>query len=301
MNAFVRQNNAGSTASAFCSTGRGRIPSDDIFVRLRVDEGPQTRVGELKIDGNMTLSEDRLMGVIGSTPGQPFSDFNVTTDRDNILALYYDRGFPDARLNAVTSPLPPSADHPEPRVSLTYHIEEGPPLRVASVLVDGYEHTRLGVIQREVQLQPGQPLSEGAVVETQRRLYDLGIFNRVSIAPQNAAGTDPDKNVTVLVEEARRYTIGYGGGLQAQRLAGAGSGPASGQFNVSPSAIFQFSKLNLTGRADSLSFRARASTLQGRGLVTYNSSNYFGWRNLSFQLSGLFDKSRDVLTFTSRR
>jgi outer membrane protein insertion porin family len=274
---------------------------DDLFVRFRIVEGRQTLVGDLQIDGNRALSDDELMSVIGSTPGQPFSDFNVTVDRDNVLALYYDHGFPEARFTATANPLPAATDPSAPRVGLIYHVEEGAPLRVANILLDGYAHTRRGVIGREVQLQPGQPLSEGAVVETQRRLYDLGIFSRVSIAPQNPAGSDPDKNITVLVEEARRYTIGYGGGFEAQRLGGAGSGPVGGQFNVSPRAIFQFSKLNFTGRADTLSFRARASTLQGRGLLTYTSSNYFGWRNLSFQLSGLFDKSRDVLTFTSTR
>jgi outer membrane protein insertion porin family len=274
---------------------------NDLFVRFQIVEGRQTLVGELTLDGNRSLTNDQLMNVIGSTPGQPFSDFNVTADRDNILALYYDRGFPEARLNPAATPAPPSAEHLEPRVNVAYHIDEGPPLRVANILIDGYEHTRRSVVGREVQLQPGQPLSEGAVVETQRRLYDLGIFSRVSIAPQNPTGSDPNKNMSVLVEEARRYTIGYGGGLEAQRLGGAGAGPVGGQFNVSPRAIFQFSKLNLTGRADTLSFRVRASTLQGRGLLAYNSSNYFGWRNLSFQLSGLFDKSRDVLTFTSTR
>jgi outer membrane protein insertion porin family len=274
---------------------------DDLFVRFQIAEGRQSLVAELQLEGNRALSDDALLGVIGSTAGQPFSDFNVTADRDNVLALYYDRGFPQARFTPNAQELPPGADGGEPRTRLTYHIEEGPPLRVASILLDGYEHTRPGVVGREVQLQPGQPLSEGAVVETQRRLYDLGIFSRVSIAPQNPGGSDPDKNVTVLVEEARRYTIGYGGGLEAQRLGGGGTGPVGGQFNVSPRAIFQFSKLNLTGRADTLSFRARASTLQGRGLLSYTSSNYFGWRNLSFQLSGLFDTSRDVLTFTSTR
>lgn len=274
---------------------------DDLFVRFTIMEGRQTLVGGLQIEGNSVLSTDELLNVIGSTPGQPFSDFNVTADRDNVLALYYDRGFPEARFFASANPLPPTDDQASPRMALSYRIEEGPPLRVADILLDGYLHTRRGVIGREVQLQPGQPLSEGAVVETQRRLYDLGIFSRVSIAPQNPAGTDPDKSVVVLVDEARRYTIGYGGGFEAQRLGGAGAGPVGGKFDVSPRAIFQFSKLNLTGRADSLSFRARASTLQGRGLVTYTSSNYFGWRNLSFQLSGLFDKSRDVLTFTSTR
>jgi outer membrane protein assembly complex protein YaeT len=274
---------------------------DQLFVKFQVVEGLQTRVGKLTLEGNHALTDSDLMNVIGATAGQPYSDFNVSNDRDNVLALYYDRGYPDARFNATDMPAPTSPERPEPRVDLVYHIDEGAPRRVAEVLVDGYEHTRPSVISREVQLKSGQPLSEGSVVETQRRLYDLGIFSRVSIAPQNPGGSDPDKNMLVLVEEARRYTIGYGGGLEAQRLGGATSGPVSGQFNVSPRAIFQFSKLNLTGRADSLSFRARASTLQGNGLLTYNSSNNFGWRNLSFQLSGLYNKSRDVLTFTSTR
>ena len=285
--------------SDLASNYRGR--PEDLFVRFQIAEGRQSLVAELQLEGNRTLSDDELLGVIGSTPGQPFSDFNVTADRDNVLALYYDQGFPEARFIPAAEELPPGADGEEPRAQLTYRIEEGRPLRVAGVLLDGQEHTRPGVIGREVQLQPGQPLSEGAVVETQRRLYDLGIFSRVSIAPQNPAGSDPDKTVTVLVEEARRYTIGYGGGLEAQRLGGAGTGPVGGEFNLSPRAIFQFSKLNLTGRADTLAFRARASTLQGRGLLSYTSSNHFGWRNLSFQLTGLLDKSRDVLTFTSMR
>lgn len=278
---------------------RGR--PEDIFVSFQIAEGQQSRVAELQLEGHRALSDDELLSVIGSTPGQPFSEFNITGDRDNILALYYDRGFPEARFSAAAEELPAAAEGEGPRARLTYRLEEGRQLRVSGVLLEGYEHTRPGVIGREVQLQPGQPLSEGAVVETQRRLYDLGMFSRVSIAPQNPAGSDPDKTVTVLVEEARRYTIGYGGGFEAQRLGGGGTDPVGGEFNISPRAIFQFTKLNLTGRADTLSFRARASTLQGRGLLSYTSSNYFGWRNLSFQLTGLFDKARDVLTFTSTR
>jgi len=33
--------------------------------------------------------------------GQPYSDFNVTTDRDNILALYFNEGFPEASFSAT--------------------------------------------------------------------------------------------------------------------------------------------------------------------------------------------------------
>ena len=56
------------------------------------------------------------------------------------------------------------------------------------------------------------------MVETQRRLYNLGIFSRVQIEPQNPNGTDPEKTVVVDVQEGKRYTIGYGGGFEVQQI-----------------------------------------------------------------------------------
>src|SRR6266699_2809332 len=274
--------------------------SGDLFVTFRIQEGLQTRIARLTLEGNHALSNDELSKVIGSTAGQPYSDLNVAGDRDNVLALYYDQGFPNAQFRASVGNLPVQAGE-GPRVNLTYQIEEGPQIRVAQVLVGGYEHTHPSVIVREIQLRSGGPLSESAVVETQRRLYNLGIFSRVAIAPQNPEGSDTSKTIDVLVDEARRYTIGYGLGLEAQRLGTASNGPVAEPLYFSPRGTVEFSKLNLTGRADSLSFKARASTLQGRALLTYSSSNHFLLPTLSFQLTGTYLKARDVQTFTSTR
>lgn len=275
----------------------------DLFVRFHIQEGNQTRVTELKLEGNHALSDAELLAVIGSTPGQPYSQFNVSGDRDNILAVYYNDGFPEARFSASVEELPPETNSAGDvhRVRLIYHISEGTQLRVARVLVDGYVHTRPGVIRRQVQLKAGEPLSEGDVVETQRRLYNLGIFSRVAIAPQNPSGTDPNKTVVVLVDEAKRYTFSYGFGFEAQRLGGAGTGPTGGALEASPRGILELSKANFSGRGDTLSFKGRASTLQGRGLVSYTTQNLFARPDFNLQLTGFADKTRDVLTFTSTR
>ncbi len=268
----------------------------DLFVRFHITEGPQTRVAELKLEGNHALSDEELLGVIGSTPGQPYSEFDVTSDRDNILALYYNEGFPEARLDAQM------ADNGVPnRVRLTYRITEGSQIEVEKVLVSGYQHTRLGVIKRQVQLKAGGPLREGDVVETQRRLYNLGIFNRVQVAPQNPAGADPDKDIVVEVDEAKRYTIGYGGGFEVQRLGGAGASPVGGTLSASPRGIFQISKANFGGRAQTVSFKVRASTLQYRGLLSFSAPNFLNKPKFNLLLTGFADKTRDVRTFTSTR
>ena len=307
-----------------------RGKTGNIFVRFEVHEGEQTRVASLKLEGNHAFSESELMDVIGSAPGQPYSDFNVTTDRDNILAMYFNEGFPDANF---TSSVERVAPKPEPNaeegrkappakrskeqenqeekskageitqaapVNLVYHIEEGPQTRVKGILLTGYKHTRPGVIRREIRMKEGEPLREGEVVESQRRLYNLGVFNRVTIEPQNPTGSDPDKDIVVLVEEAKRYTMAYGGGFEVQRLAST-TNPAGGQIQAAPRGIFEFTKVNLTGRADSLSLKLRGSTIEDRALLGYSISNTFGSSHYSTQATAYTEKTQDINTFTEMR
>jgi outer membrane protein assembly complex protein YaeT len=269
--------------------------STDLFVRFEITEGPQTRVASLTLDGNQALDTATLLSAIGATAGQPYSGAAVAADRDNILALYYNEGFPEVRFEASVQP----AADPN-RVALSYHIVEGPRIRVSRVLLAGYQHTRPGIIQRQVQIQPEGPLRQGEVVETQRRLYDLGVFSRVSVAPQNPDGTEPDKTVVVEVEEAKRFTISYGGGFEAQRLQSS-TNPNATVLSLSPRGIFELGWANFLGRAHTLAFKARASTLQGRALLSYTTPNILNRRNLNFQLTGFAARARDIRTFTSTR
>jgi outer membrane protein assembly complex protein YaeT len=270
----------------------------DLFVRFNIKEGQQTRIADLSINGNQHLSEDEVLAAVGSTKGQPYSEFNVSTDRDNILALYFDQGFTEASFSADVQNVPPAKPNANPTVKLTYHITEGPQVLVARVLLSGYEHTRPGVISREVGIKAGEPMSEGAIVETQRKLYNLGIFSRVAVAPQDPEGDTTDKTLVVMVDEAKRYTFAYGLGFEVQRLA---SGATGSTLSASPRITLELTKANLTGRADSLSFKARASTIQGRGLVTYTAPNYFASENFTLQLSAYYEKTHDIQTFDSRR
>src|SRR3989475_395208 len=296
---------------------------DDLFIRFRVQEGKQTRVASLSIEGNHAFKEEELLGVIGSSPGQPYSEFGVSTDRDNILALYFNEGFPEASFSSTAEQVEANAAstggapngtsskdtgqkdakpafEQADAVRLVYRIQEGPQTRARRIFISGYGHTRPGVIRREIHIKSNEPLRQGDVVESQRRLYNLGVFNRVTIEPQNPAGTNPDKDIAVLVEEAKRYTVAYGGGFEVQRLASTTS-PTGAQIQAAPRGILELSKLNLTGRGDSLSFKLRGSTLQGRALLGYSAPNTFANPHLSFQATVFAEKTRDINTFTEER
>jgi outer membrane protein insertion porin family len=308
----------------------------DIYVRFAIQEGEQTRVASIAIEGIHAFKEEELLGVIGSTPGQPYSDFNVTTDRDNILAMYFNEGYPEAsftstaeRVTAETGGTEKKAetagteksqkkeDEKEEKekekeekskpevaqaapVKLVYHITEGPQTRVRRILLSGYSRTRQRVIWREIRVKQGEPLREGDVVESQRRLYNLGVFNRVTIEPQNPDGLDPDKDIVVLVEEAKRYTMAYGGGFEVQRLAST-TNPTGGEVQAALRGIFELTKVNLTGRADSLSLKLRGSTIEDRALLGYSIPNTFGSSHYSTQATAYTEKTQDINTFTAMR
>jgi outer membrane protein insertion porin family len=290
----------------------------DLVIRFVIDEGKQTLVSSLQIEGMKAISEQEIRSVVGSSPGQPFSDSNIASDRDNILALYYNQGFPNATFSytaEVETPTVKTGEQEEratqasetpsriPRaepVRLLYKIDEGTQIRVKRVLLTGYNHTRRSVVQRNVTVKPGQPLREGDVVGSQQKLYNLGIFNRVTIEAQNANGTQPDKDVVVLVEEAKRYTIAYGGGFEVQRLAST-TNPTGGELQAAPRGILELSKQNLTGRADSLSLKIRGSTIQGRALLVYSSPDTFDSPKWSLQATAYVEKTQDINTFSQIR
>ena len=56
------------------------------------------------------------------------------------------------------------------------------------------------------------------MIESQRRLYDLGIFARVDTALQNPDGDTDQKYVLYRFEEASRYSLTGGFGAQLARI-----------------------------------------------------------------------------------
>ena len=194
-----------------------------LAVHLNIVEGPRTEVGQVHLLGNEKIAAKDLPELSTET-NQPYSEQNLANDRERILSYYFDHGFPNATLDITTNP---SAGE-QNREDVTYTIQEGERFSVNRVMVAGTEHTRDYVLQRELQVHEGESLSQQGLLDTQTRLYDLGIFSQVDTAVQNPEGTDPQKNVLVQVEEAKRYTFTYGVGLEFQTGQPAGTTAPAG-------------------------------------------------------------------------
>jgi outer membrane protein insertion porin family len=272
---------------------------NDLALRILVEEGPQTLVGSFHMEGNQAFSEAQLASYINTAEGQPFSEFDIAQDRDNLLNYYFNHGFPQATFEATAQP---SSGQPD-RMYVAFKIHEGEQVFVDNVFVSGLNHTKSFVVQRELRVKPGDPLSQIDMLQTQQRLYDIGIFSQVGTAVQNPNGNEPDKNVLVALEEAKRYTFNYGVGLEFQtgQPSSVGSNQAKGNTGVSPRVSLGITRLNFRGRDHTITFKADVGSLQQRGLVSYSAPRWFNSPNWKLSLTAFYDNTIDVTTFTSQR
>src|SRR5437763_168435 len=271
--------------------------ANQLAIKLQVDEGPQTLVGRLNILGTNAALEDP-MPPLNTSPGQGFSQTRIAEDREIILNYYFNHGFPDASFEASAQPAPGDPNH----MDVTFTIREGKRVFVDQVFVSGLNHTRPFVVQREIVVKAGDPLSQIDMLNTQKQLYDLGIFSQVDTAVQNPEGNERQKNVLVDVLEAKRYTFNYGLGLEFQTGQPAvGTTQPKGQTGVSPRVSFGVTRLNFRGRNHTITFKANAGRLQQRGLLSYDAPRWFNSPSWRLIFTTFYDNTVDVATFTSER
>ena len=273
-----------------------RGAQNHLAVHIQIEEGVRTRVGELHVLGADKVAPSALPEM-STQAGQPYSEQDLANDRERILTYYFDHGFPNASLEITTKP----SDHEPNREDVTFTIREGERFTVNRVMVAGTEHTRDYVVQRELQVKEKEPLSQQDLLNTQTRLYDLGIFSQVDTAVQNPEGTDPQKNVLVQVQEAQRYTFTYGAGLEFQTGQPAGTTAPQGTTGVSPRVGFDVTRLNVGGRNQTLTFQSHVGRLQQRGLISYAIPKLFDNDKFKLIYTIFYDNSLDVATFTSER
>jgi outer membrane protein assembly complex protein YaeT len=271
----------------------------NVAVTIHIDEGPQWLVDNLKIEGVAQVDKADLVSGMASSAGEPFADANVANDRNYILNYYYARGFPDADFEVTWTPSDPSH-----HVNVVYTIHEGDRQYVRDVLISGLSKTRQSLVNRTLRIRAGDPLSPTEQLNAQQRLYDLGVFARVDTAVQNPDGSETHKYLLYSLEEANRWRMAIGFGLQVANfgqpstttLAAPGGTPG-----ISPQVSLDLQRLNVLGLGHTITFRGAYSTLEQLASLSYLQPRLFGRRNTDITYSLLYDNTLNVRTFAARR
>ena len=236
--------------------GGGEVP-----VVFRVQAGTRTMVASVKVDTPVELPADAPARELSVRPGVAYRIRDVARDRNALLTAYRDAGYAQAD---VTPEATLSEDRRQARVVL--RVLPGPRLGVDHIVVAGLEQTDEAVVRRELTLKEGGPLGQQQVIESQRRLGALGLFQRVSVAE-----IDPEasglRTLLISAEEAPLTTVAYGIGYSENDLL-------RGSLEVT--------RRNLFGMDRTLSAFARLSFRGSRFLTTFREPYFLGRRQEMF-------------------
>ncbi|MCU1249096.1 MAG: surface antigen [Edaphobacter sp.] len=284
----------------------------EIAVTYLIVEGPQKKFGAVALNGVDPNREKDIRALMNTQPGQPFSLVTLVGDRDTVLQYYLSHGFDQVKVDIRQDKPQPGTD----RTNVALNVTEGQQVFIDRVLLSGVEKTKPKVVQAQVLVHPGDPLDQTALLQTQRNLYNIALFNQVNAAVQNPQGDAPEKNVLLQLTEAKRWNVTYGFGFEAQTgtpqtgtiseasciqlmINPCNKLSQEGKAGVSPRISLDVSRINLWGTQDSLTLHSSYGLLEQVALLTLQNPHLYGSKNFSAAVSGGYSNIQDITTFKS--
>ena len=285
----------------------GKSPhGKDVSLRIvyHIDEGRQQRVHSVQLIGTEKIPQEKLTALLNTQPGQPLSPESLAGDRETLLTYYLSQGFDQAQVEVTQTVLPDATGSQNGNsglVDVVFRVKEGEQVFLRRVLITGLHYTHSGTIAHAITMKEGQPLDQTALLDTQRNLYDLALFNEVNPVIQNPTGVEPSKTVLLQTTEARRWDVSYGAGfeLQTGTVNGASTASPNGTVGASPRGVLQVSRINLFGRDQTVSLRGNLGLLEQRLDFVYQYPHIFGDRNFSFSFTAGYNNSQNVVTYSA--
>lgn len=178
-------------------------------VVIRVEEGPQYRIGELTIKGNTLFSEADLRSVLKSQVGGTFS--REVLQRDVVAATdrYAERGYLFAEVVPLSDIQPARGT-----VSIALEISEGRQAYINRIEITGNVRTRDKVLRREIRLVEGDVFSSARLQQSRRSLEGLNFFEEVRLDTRRTAEADK-VDLMVDVKEKATGAFSLGGGFSS--------------------------------------------------------------------------------------
>jgi outer membrane protein insertion porin family len=186
-------------------------------VRIEIQPGARSLLSGMAFNGVTLFGADTLAGLYPGSPDSPITPYDTLSLRNAVLDLYSQRGYihSDLRIRLLTVGDEPPSDGEEfsnRYQTLECTVAEGPQSRLGSVTVEGLETVRVKVVTRELLISPGDSLDMGLLRRSIRAIYQLGLFQDVSIAylPEEQDSLLMDICIRVTESRYRRVDLGCG-------------------------------------------------------------------------------------------
>ena len=149
-----------------------------IYITIKIDEGPQFKVGNVDITGDLVLPKDELKKRLKITKETYYNREVVRNDVLALTDLYSDEGFAYADISPIID-----KDFDNLKVNITYMVQKGKQVFFEYIIIGGNTKTRDKVIRRELSVYEQELYNGRKLKRSVRNLYRLDFFEDVKVDP----------------------------------------------------------------------------------------------------------------------
>ncbi len=175
-------------------------------INIKIQEGPRYKLSDMKIEGNTLYTYSELVGdVLRKNRGGYYRREVIDKIKENIRRRYSDIGFLGVFVEERES-----VDRENKKVNVSLKLDEGEPVYVNRIEVQGNYESRDYVIRRELRFQEGELANQREIDRSRTRVFNLGYYQDVSISPFPLEGKNWDFTASVRERFTGQFSIGLG-------------------------------------------------------------------------------------------
>lgn len=239
---------------------------DQVNVTIVVVEGEPIRVADIRFVGFEAVPDDHFEAMrarVPIQPGAPRDRDHINVTREVASSELRDHGYPYAKVDAIE-------EKGGVGVTVTFRADPGPIAYFGPIQITGNASVGDQVIRRQLLYRPGELFRVSRLEESQRKLYNLELFEFVNI---ETVGTEQrtaevPTRITVTEGKHRRVTLGVGYGTEEKARVDA-----------------KLQHVNFLGGARTAGIQGKWSSLDRGARLTFNEPYFFAPR-LSFDANG---------------
>jgi outer membrane protein insertion porin family len=182
---------------------------DGLVVTMRVFEGRQYRVGEIRFAGESGVPEEKLRAKVAIARGDVFSREKLLSDLLALTNLVNDQGYAQA---LVAPTVEKRKEYP--LADVTYRFDRGAKFRFGKVEISGNTKTLDRIVRRNVEVYDSQTYTATGLKESKENLTRTGYFKDVKISTEPSK-TPGEMDVKVDVQEGPTGTLSGGAGYSS--------------------------------------------------------------------------------------
>lgn len=176
---------------------------ESVFITININEGDIFSVGEIKLAGELIISEEQVRNLILLQPEKTFSQILMTTSSEYITQRLGNEGYTFAEVQGY-----PQLDSDNNKTDVTFLIDPKKRAYVRRIEFRGNTKTADSVLRREMRQMEGGSANNALIDLSKVRLERVGFFKEVNVDTVPVTGTDDQVDVVYTVEEQPSGSVG---------------------------------------------------------------------------------------------